>query len=207
MSVENPPQSLNELSSEERAAQRKSRRMLLLIAAVCIAPFVASFTLYYFWQPSGRINYGELVEGVTLPAGTLALSGSGKPFDLTQLRGRWIFVTVDSGACDDYCQKKLWKIRQVRLTQGKYPERIERLWLVSDAQHVAASVMKEYDGTWVAAAQDHAVLKLFPYRDARRDHIYLVDPLGNVVLLYPKDADPSLMKKDLTRLLRVSRIG
>ena len=113
MSAENPPQSRNEPSNEERIAQRKSRRMLLLIAAVCIAPFVASFTLYYFWQPSGRINYGELVEGVTLPAGTLALSGSGKPFDLTQLRGRWIFVTVDSGACDDYCQKKLWKIRQV----------------------------------------------------------------------------------------------
>ena len=84
--------------------------MLLLIAAVCLAPFVASFTLYYFWQPSGRLNYGELVEGVTLPAGNLALTGSGKPFDFTQLRGRWIFVTVDSGACDDYCQKKLWKI-------------------------------------------------------------------------------------------------
>jgi hypothetical protein len=206
MSAENP-QSRNQQNSEERLAQRKSRRMLLLIAAVCLAPFVASFTLYYFWQPSGRVNYGELVEGVTLPAGNLALTGSGKPFDLTQLRGRWIFVTVDSGACDDYCQKKLWKIRQVRMTQGKYPERIERLWLVNDAQAVAASVAKEYEGTWIAAAPDHALLKLLPYRDAQRDHIYLVDPLGNVVLRYPKDADPSLMKKDLTRLLKVSRIG
>jgi cytochrome oxidase Cu insertion factor (SCO1/SenC/PrrC family) len=195
------------MSEEDPIKLRNSRRMLLLIAAVCIAPFVASFTLYYFWQPSGRVNYGELVEGVTLPAGKLALNGSDKPFDLTQLRGRWIFVTVDSGACDDYCQKKLWKIRQVRLTQGKYPERIERLWLVNDAQSVSATVMKEYDGTWVAAAQGNAVLKLLPYRDAQRDHIYLVDPLGNVVLRYPKDADPSLMKKDLTRLLKVSRIG
>lgn len=194
----------------EKIAQRKSQRMLLLIAAVCLAPFVASFTLYYFWQPSGRVNYGELVEGVTLPAGSLALlshSGAGKPFDFTQLRGRWIFVTVDSGACDDYCQKKLWKMRQVRLTQGKYPERIERAWLVSDTQAVAATVMKEYEGTWIASAQDNAVLKLLPHRDAQRDHIYLVDPLGNVVLRYPKDADPSLMKKDLTRLLKVSRIG
>ncbi len=181
--------------------------MLLLIAAVCLAPFVASFTLYYFWQPSGRLNYGELVEGVTLPAGNLALTGSGKPFDFTQLRGRWIFVTVDSGACDDYCQKKLWKMRQVRLTQGKYPERIERAWLVTDTQAVAATVLKEYEGTWVASAQDTAALKLLPYLNAQRDHIYLVDPLGNVVLRYPKDADPTRMKKDLTRLLKVSRIG
>ena len=198
---------MSEENPAEKIDQRKSQRMLLLIAAVCIAPFVASFTLYYFWQPTGRVNYGELVEGVTLPSANLALNGSGKPFDFTQLRGRWIFVTVDSGACDDYCQKKLWKMRQVRLTQGKYPERIERAWLVSDAQSPAAAVLKEYEGTWVASAPGHAVLKLFPYRDAQRDHIYLVDPLGNVVLRYPRDADPSLMKKDLTRLLKVSRIG
>ncbi len=195
------------MSEEDPIKLRHSRRMLLLIAAVCLAPFVASFTLYYFWQPSGRVNYGELVEGVTLPAGNLALTGSGKPFDFTQLRGRWIFVTVDSGACDDYCQKKLWKMRQVRLTQGKYPERIERAWLVTDTQAVAATVLKEYEGTWVASAQDTAALKLLPYLNAQRDHIYLVDPLGNVVLRYPKDADPTRMKKDLTRLLKVSRIG
>ena len=73
-----------------------------------------------------------------MPAGNLTLNGSSKPFEFTQLRGRWIFVTVDSGACDNYCQKKLWKMRQVRLTQGKYLERIERVWLVSDTQSVAA---------------------------------------------------------------------
>ena len=193
--------------TQYRIEQRKSRRMLLLVAGVCIAPFVASWALYLFWQPSGRINYGELIENVTLPAGNLVLSGSVKPFDFAQLRGRWVFVTVDSGACDDYCRKKLWKMRQVRMTQGKYLERIERVWLLSDTQSVAPVVMKEYEGTWVAAAQGNAVLKSLPFRDAQRDAIYLVDPLGNVVLRYPKDADPSRMKKDLERLLKVSRIG
>jgi len=188
-------------------SQRNSRRTLLIVAAVCIAPFIASWALYFFWQPSGRVNYGELIEGVAVPAGALASNGGGLPFDFAKLRGRWVFVTVDSGACDDYCQKKLWKMRQVRLTQGKYLERIERVWLLSDTQSVAAAVIKEYNGTWIASAQGDAVLKSFPYSEAQRDPIYLVDPLGNVVLRYPKDADPSRMKKDLERLLKVSRIG
>jgi cytochrome oxidase Cu insertion factor (SCO1/SenC/PrrC family) len=205
MSAENP----TERSAEAVAAQRKSRRMLLLLAAVCIAPFVGSFALYFFWQPSGRINYGELVEGVMLPTGSLAQvnAGGGKAFDFAQVRGRWVFVTVDSGACDAYCQNKLWKMRQVRMTQGKSLERIERVWLLNDAQTIEANVLKEYQGTWIAGAQGNAVLKSLPYREAQRDHIYLVDPLGNVVLRYPKDANPSRMKKDLERLLRVSRIG
>jgi hypothetical protein len=184
--------------------------MILLVAAVCIAPFVASFALYYFWQPSGRINYGELVENAIVPTGALAVANAGagtKPFDFAQVRGKWVFVTVDSGACDAYCQNKLWKMRQVRLTQGKSLERIERVWLVDDTRAVAADLLKAFDGTWIAGAQGAAILKALPYRDAQRDHIYLVDPLGNVVLRYPRDADPSRMKKDLVRLLRVSRIG
>lgn len=186
--------------------QRRSRRTLLLVAAVCIAPFVGSFALYFFWPPSGRVNYGDLIEGVAVPPAKLKLS-DGKPFELDQLRGRWLFVTVDSGNCDEYCRKKLWQMRQVRLTQGKYLERIERVWLLNDEQPVVPEVMKEYEGTWVAAARGSEVLKSLTYKEAQRDHIYLVDPLGNIVLRYPKDANPSRMKKDLERLLRVSRIG
>lgn len=180
--------------------------MLLLLAAVCIAPFIAAWTLYYFWQPSGRINYGELLENVALPAGKTVLA-DGKPFDFEQLRGRWFFVTVDSGACDDYCKKKLWQMRQVRLTQGKYLERIERVWLLSDTQAINPAILKDYDGTWMVNAEGSVLPQALPAQGPLRDHIYLVDPLGNVVLRYPKDADPSRMKKDLQRLLRVSRIG
>ncbi len=180
--------------------------MLLLIAAVCLAPFVGSFALYFFWQPSGRVNHGDLIDGIAMPAAQLTLA-DGKPFDLEKLRGRWHFVTVDSGACDDYCQKKLWKMRQVRMTQGKALDRIGRVWLVSDTQKIPPTVMKEYDGTHILAAQGSGVLKAFPVKEALRDHIYLVDPLGNIVLRYPKDADPTGMKKDLARVLKVSRIG
>lgn len=203
MSADNPAQH----PPEHPDAQRKSRRTLLLVAAVCIAPFVGSIALYLLWQPSSRINYGELVEGVIAPAGVLTPAGGGKPFDFAQVRGRWVFLTIDSGACDDYCQKKLWKMRQVRMTQGKHLERIERVWLLSDTQSVAPKLLQEYAGTHIAGAQDSATLTALPFRDALRDHIYLVDPLGNVVLRYPKDADPSRMKKDLERLLKVSRIG
>lgn len=181
--------------------------MLLIIAAVCIAPFVASWALYFFWQPSGRINYGALVEGVTVPTGPLPAANGGNPFDFAQVRGRWVFVTIDSGACAETCQNKLWKMRQVRLTQGKYLERIERVFLLNDDKNVAAPVIKEYAGQWLANAQGHAILKAFAFREAQSDAIYLVDPLGNIVLRFPKDADPSRMKKDLERLLKVSRIG
>lgn len=184
----------------------KSNKTLWLIAAVCIAPFAASFAAYYFYQPEGRINYGELLEEKRLPAASLRLM-DGSAFSFTQLEGKWLFVIVDEVVCDEYCEKKLWQIRQVRKTQGKYPERIERVWLVTGKGKPAERLRVEYEGTWMVDAAGSALIEAFPYEGARADHIYLVDPLGNLVLRYPRNADPSRIKKDLTRLLRVSRIG
>ncbi len=192
MSVENP--------------QPGNRRKLLLVAAVCLLPFVGSFLLYFLWQPSGRVNYGELLAVAPVPAEPLHLV-SGAPFAFANLAGKWSYVTVDSGACDDTCRNKLWKMRQVRRTQGKYMDRVERVWLVTDDQAPDAALLKEYEGTWPVAASASRVLHALPFERARRDHIYLVDPLGNIILRYPPDADPTRMKKDLNRLLKVSRIG
>ncbi|MGA1143247.1 MAG: ABC transporter permease subunit [Ilumatobacteraceae bacterium] len=36
---------------------------------------------------------------------------------------------------------------------------------------------------------------------------WLVDPLGNLMMRFPKDPDPAKMKKDIIRLLKASRIG
>jgi cytochrome oxidase Cu insertion factor (SCO1/SenC/PrrC family) len=191
--------------SDEKAA-RPGRTSLLLVAIVCIAPFVASFIAYFLWQPAGRVNYGELLTAAPLTWPALA-DLDGAPFDSLRLRGKWVYVTVDSGACDDYCRGKLWKMRQVRRTQGKYMERIERLWLVDDGRTPEAALLKEHEGMWVLRAAGSALLAQLPAAGVRQHHIYLVDPLGNLVLRYPRDADPSRMRKDLERLLKVSRIG
>lgn len=186
--------------------EARGNRTLWLVLAVCIAPFIASFAAYYFYQPDGRVNYGTLIEAKKLPVEPLVqVVGGG--FMLRQLEGKWIFLTVDDAACDAYCEKKLWQIRQVRKTQGKYPERIERLWLITGEGAPDKRLFQEFEGTWMVRAARSTLLETLPHDGNVKDHIYLIDPLGNLVLRYPRDADPSRIRKDLTRLLRVSRIG
>ncbi|MEN9782895.1 MAG: hypothetical protein RJA24_238 [Pseudomonadota bacterium] len=187
-------------------AQPQSRKTLWLVAAVCIAPFIASFAAYYFYKPEGRVNYGQLMDAKKLPVEPLTQSEGGG-FMLRQLEGKWIFLVVDDVACDAYCEKKLWQIRQVRKTQGKYPERIERIWLITSKGKPAQRLHDEFEGTWMINAQGSALLEALPFEGALTDHIYLVDPLGNLVLRYPRDADPSRIRKDIERLLKISRIG
>lgn len=186
--------------------KKSSKLSLWLILALSVAPFAGAYIAYYFWQPSGQINYGELIEAAPLSPPPLALA-DGRPFSLADLRGKWLLVTLDRGACDAYCQEKLYYLRQLRLAQGKEMERIERVWLILDDKAPDPEVVRAYAGTWFVRAQGAGFEQRFPAPAAVQDHIYVIDPLGNLILRYPREPDPQGIKKDLQRLLRASRIG
>ena len=179
---------------------RSARFNLIAIGTVAALPLVGSYLLYLLWQPERFVNYGQLIEPTPLPE-LVAAPG------MQAVKGKWVFVMVDAGSCDETCQRKLYVMRQLRLTQGKNMDRIERVWLIDDADRPAPPLMAEYEGTHALPAAGAQWLSKFPSTASSRDHIYIVDPLGNLMMRYPRDADPNRMKKDLSRLLRASRIG
>lgn len=187
--------------------KKDAKRTLLLIGLVCAAPVVVSYFMFYVAQPSGTMNYGDLVEPRPLPATTLA-GLDGKPFELAQLKGRWVMLTVDSSRCEDRCRQKLYYMRQVRTAQGKEMERVERVWLLRDQGQPDAKLLADYPGMHVARLSSDELLEVLPAKDGgTAAHVYLVDPLGNVMLRYPEGPEPKRMIKDLERLLKYSRLG
>jgi len=193
--------------SEGRAAAPKaSLRSLWLLLALAVAPVAASYLLYYFWPPSRTVNYGELLKPRALPDPKLTLA-DGTPFQLSSLKGKWVLAIVDAAECDSWCEKKLLYIRQLRLTQGKDMDRVERAWLISDGATPRAEAVAAYRGTWLVRATDSGLLERFPADVTPANHIYVIDPLGNLMMRYARDPDPDRMIKDLTRLLKASRIG
>ena len=190
------------------ASHWRRYRTLYALLAVCIAPVVASYLAYYAFPPDGRTNYGDLVQPQRPVAGLAVSTLADVPASLATLRGEWTLVHMAPAACDDRCRQRLWKMRQVRLTTGKDRERVARVWLVTDAQQPPAALLQEFDGTVVLRATPAAAREVFePAASASDDHIWLVDPLGNLMLRWPANADPNRMKKDLSRVLRASRIG
>ena len=184
--------------------RRRGLGTLALIFAVCVIPFAASYLVYYLWPPQSRMNYGTLIDPRPFPAAPLErLDGPG--FSIVELRGRWVMLQVDSSGCSEPCRRKLYQMRQVRRTQGREMGRIERVWLVSDDGPVEPALLREYGGTHIARVGS-AMLSALPAEHDAADHIYLIDPLGNLMLRFPKDADPTPMKKDLDRLLKLSKV-
>lgn len=184
---------------------RKNRRTLILLALVLSAPFIASYTLYFWNVRPQSVNYGDLIE-VRQLKGTGLNDADRTIFRMRDLRGKWVLMSIDSGACDEQCQKKLYYIRQVRTYQNTEMDRIERLWLIDDEQKPSPEVLSDYEGMHVILAKNSELLKEVPAPGSQHDHIYLIDPIGNLMMRFPKDPDPGKMAKDIKRLLKVSQL-
>lgn len=195
--------------SDPAAQKPRGRAKLLLVLAVCAAPVIASYFFYYVVKPEGRTNYGTLIEPQR-PLPPLQLRElDGKATDLASLKGKWLMLTVDASACPKSCEDKLYHMRQVRLTTGRERDRVERVWLVADDAPLTTTLIRQYDGTRILRADPRQLADWLPAETGGQlaDHIYMVDPLGNLMMRFPKNADPNGTKKDLSKLLRASSVG
>lgn len=194
-----------------RGSWKRGRWVVLLIALVCAAPVLASYLAYYVFKPKGgSTNYGTLIEPQRpISAALVVKDEAGKPVPLASLRGRWLMVSVDRSACAQACATKLYFMRQIRATQGGERERVATVWLRTDADAIPDAIERAYPDTRKLIADPAALAAWLPVEagTSDTDHIYLVDPNGNLMMRFPKDPDPSKVKSDITKLLKWSSIG
>jgi hypothetical protein len=237
------------------AVQRRARRTLLLLIAVCVLPVVASYAMFYLWQPQGRVNHGVLIEPVALPHTELAGLSGHPALSRSSLEGQWTLLVLAPAACDAVCERALYASRQARLAQAKEMHRVGRVWLVSDEPAVAtvtagspsevvgtsrthfspsqlspsqpsgmdAVHLARADAAWQAVLQQAAgqggasTPAVAPAQDMAgtvgtvHGAVFLVDPLGQVMMRFDDRGDAAVsaraLTKDLQRLLKYSALG
>ena len=185
------------------------RLKLAMVVLVCAAPVIASYLAYYVFPPASRTNFGTLIEPQRPVPELKLVDGSGRPYRIAALLGQWVLLHVDGGACDPACTAKLFALRQQRTMTGKERDRLDRVWLVTDAAPVPAGLLADYEGTIVARADRAELEALMPVEPGRRleDYLWVIDPMGNLMMRFPADGEPSRIRKDISRLLRASRVG
>lgn len=200
----------------EHDQRRRSRRMLLLLTGCFLLPLVAAFWLYYGsgWRPAGRAQHGELVSpAVPLPAVELSLAGGGTT-GANFLRDKWTVLYVGEGSCDARCQRALVDSRQVRLALDKDMTRVRRVFLYRGQCCDAGWLAREQADLIAASLDTPAAATLLGPLSAvagtpavAAGRLYVVDPLGNLMMSYAPDARPRDLLEDLERLLKLSHVG
>jgi len=181
----------------DAATIRRNRIMLVVLFATALVPLLGAYWLYESSRsakPWGTTNRGELLDPIVSVA-DLKISAVDGNASMTS--GQWWLVVVESDGCPQECQTAVHQLHQLHILLGRDASRVRRALVVVGDAPLEESVRKNYPE-----------LVLFNARaDVLRPGVYIVDPLGNVVLRYDyRDADKPVLE-DMKQLLKVSHIG
>lgn len=209
LTVHSMPSPGQALDAAENRRTVHGRWKMIAVLLMCAAPVIASYFTYYVIRPEGRSVYGELIDPQHEMPRLTATDRNGAPVELATLKGQWLLVAVADAACDALCEQQLYLQRQLRESLGREKDRLDRVWLVSDAAPVperltnglhGATVLRvpaEQLARWLAPVKGHTL----------SEHLYVVDPMGNWMMRFPARMDAagaSRAKRDIDRLLRAS---
>lgn len=202
------------MNTTETPASR-GRGQFLLLATLFFAPLLLAILFYFFfpqWQPTHKTNYGQLINPARpLPEQMKFLDPEGKPRDISALRGKWSFIYLAGAGCETACLQKLYQIRQIRTLLNEKRQRVQRVYLAPDlaglkAGQAALKKEEHPDLVFLApAGQGGELARFVEAKDPLA--LYLVDPHGNWLMVYPGDAQSPGILKDIKKLLRLSQIG
>lgn len=191
--------------------QRKGRVVLVLMLIFFVVPLLVVFLMYkYNWMPSGT-SVGELVKPARLMRDVSQLkSDTGASIPNTFWKERWsiVYVTAD---CQKTCLDKLHDMRQLHVSLYKDMPRAQRV-LITTMQDTTA-IKRDYPELIVInqpSNQISTLMAAFEVNDesvASSNRLYLVDPLGHLMMSYQPELPLAAVRKDVTRLLRFSWAG
>ena len=190
-------------------ASRAGRTKLLLIAVLFFAPVIGAITIFFYapeWF-SGRVNYGTLVSPARAVPQLGLIDAAGAPAP-TALLGKWSLVYLAGAACDEPCAARLLLTRQVRLALNQNRLRVQRVYLAPDAGAAAtakAQLAVEHPDLVVLVGAGPTAKDFFQPTDQHA--LYLLDPLGNWLMVYTGTVEHKGLHRDLKKLLRVSKVG
>jgi hypothetical protein len=194
--------------------QNKNRLIILLIFGMSIIPFAMAWILggkASFIE--GKVNKGQLITPVVTTERTDLIGlDTFSANNIAELQGHWLIVNVIPGDnCNNSCLEAIHKTKQLQLMMNKDFTRIRRVVIVFK------DIKPETVNQWLQ--DDKVLLKVKPSEPLKQkladikggnildSMLFLMDPLGNLMMQYEPGFDPYKVKSDLMHLLRISQIG
>jgi len=199
------------MNQQGKTKRRPGVMLLILILVFAIPLSIAWVMLKNNDMPGKTTNKGILID----PPFSVALLKIHNEKGDSLTKGRWAMLYLNPGQCKKACQQGLLNMRQIRIATGKNMNRVERVILTDKTQdnsRLNRMIQTEYKGTrhLFITKEDfnNIIQKHVKTSDALKSGtIYLVDPMGNVIMVYKPNVTPNAIFKDIQRLLKVSQIG
>lgn len=178
----------------------------LFTLPLALAWMMNSGSIHY--QSAATVNLGRLVSPV-VPLDWSSVAPRTNDSATAGLNGFWVILYAVPPICNEECLAAVTQLRQVHRAAGKDQNRIKIALLVepSISQSLVDELLAIDPRFNLVESLSRTVSRTLAQADAA-DHpqggqsaVYLVDPVGNIMMTYNGESSPNRLSKDLKRLL------
>jgi len=199
---------MNDTTVTQEQVTPRSNTTLWLLLASFLVPAIVAYGYFFFGDRPSVASNGELINPIIDIESLKLTDDTGQILTREELTPKWRMYYLTGASCDARCESDLYDMRQINIALGKNQDRVQHAVIhlqkpdlnymnLLDAEHKNA--VRVY-----STEQNTAVLNSGA---SSNGYIYLVDPLGNIMMKFPNGLGAKLILKDINKLLKISRIG
>ena len=184
---------------------------LLIFLTPIIVITVSTVWYYSGYGPEQKVNYGRLLSD-PIDVGTLDLELDYQNLNVDSMERKWMLVHFINDACLESCADLIYVARQVNVLLARQQTRVKRYIAAPiEVKPKLENFFTTYqDLNFIEVKDQSTTIQEFKKNGIdpfAQPNMFVIDPIGNIILHYSGEVDGKKLLADLKKLLGASKIG
>ena len=184
---------------------------LLIFLTPIIVITVSTVWYYSGYGPEEKVNYGRLLSD-PIDVGTLELELDYQNLNVDSMERKWMLVHFINDACLESCADLIYVARQVNVLLARQQTRVKRYIAAPiEVKPKLENFFTTYqDLNFIEVKDQSSTIQEFKKNGIdpfAQPNMFVIDPIGNIILHYSGEVDGKKLLADLKKLLGASKIG
>ena len=196
------------------AGKKRNPYTVWFVVIAFVAPVVLAYVMFFFVEVKSFVNHGEILNPIVHISSFKLTDEANKIIPKAELTYKWRLISFVGKGCDRACENRLYDTRQIHTSLGKDQHRLIRMFI--HLEPAGEALVKLIDATHenvihvngdVNTIKEVLGINIRDDASITNNEIYIMDPMGNVMMRFTQDQPNKELLFDLKKLLKASQIG
>lgn len=196
------------------AGKKRNPYTVWFVVIAFVGPVVLAYIMFFFVDVKSFVNHGEILNPIVHVSSFKLTDEADEIIPQAELTYKWRLISFVGKDCDQACVSRLYDTRQIHRSLGKNQHRLSRMFvhLEPAGEDLVKLIDAEHENVIHVNGEVSTIIEALGINirndvSVTNNEVYIMDPMGNVMMRFTQDQPNQEFLFDLKKLLKASQIG